>query len=179
MKRRAAVLVALGLALRLAAPAMAVTDPTALMRRIAAAPFRYGGSLQGTVPGVPVSVDRPPVHISIGLGSPDTQGRVRGEAILFDRRRQLIASGPVLGHLASGPGGACSLLLSLPADRVMLSGVCTPTVLSGEIVIQPHPAGDLLARLASWWGNDAVAGRFWLTQASFDQEPQAKRPGSP
>ncbi len=164
MRHRIVALMSAMLILPVAVPARAATDPAALMLRIAAEPYRYGGSLQGTVPGVAEAVGQPPVHLSIGLAAPDAQGVLRGDAILFDRQRRLVASGPVVGRLA---GGACSLRLSLPAGEVTLSGVCTDTALSGEIVSRPRRAG-LLTRLVSWWDNDAVSGPYWLTQASFD-----------
>ena len=147
-----------------AVPSLAATDPATLMRRIAAEPYRYGGSLQGTVPGVAGAAGQPPIHLSIGLAAPDAQGVLRGDAILFDRQRRLVASGPVVGRLA---GGACSLRLSLPAGEVTLSGICTGATLSGEIVSRPRRL-DLLTRLVSWWGDEAVSGRYWLTPASFD-----------
>ena len=164
MGRGAAALTAMLLLLRMGDPAFAAPDPVAAMREIAAEPYRYGGSLQDMVTGSGAAVDQPPVHVSIGLAAPDAQGRVRGQAILFDQRRRLVAQGPILGSVA---GGACELRLWLPAAGVTLSGVCTATTLSGEIVSRPHPAG-LLTRLVSWWGDGAVAGRFWLTPASFD-----------
>ncbi len=164
MRHRIAALASAMLVLPVAVPAPAATDPAALMRRIAAEPYRYGGSLQGTVPGVAGAVDQPPVHLSIGLAAPDARGVLRGDAILFDRQRRLVASGPVVGLLA---GGACSLHLSLPAEAVTLSGICTDAALSGEIVSRPRRAG-LLTRLASWWDDDAVSGLYWLTPPSFD-----------
>ena len=177
MRRRLAALASVML-VTWAMPASASQPPdaAALMRRIAAEPHRYGGSLQGTVPGVrevPGAVDQPLVHLSIGLAFPDAHGMLRGDAILFDRQRRLIGSGPVVGRIAGGPTAgtaACSLRLSLPTEEVTLAGVCTDTALSGEIVSRPHRRG-LLTRLVSWWGDDAVAGRYWLTSASFDPAP--------
>ena len=170
MWHRGAVLISTMLVLRTAGPALAASDPTTVMREIAAEPFRYDGALQGTVPGRRATVDQPPIHISVGLSAPDAQGGLQGEAILFDQQRRLVASGRVSGKIAGGSTAgtaACTLHLSLPSEEVTLSGVCTASTLSGEVVSQPHPA-DLLARLVSWWGDDAVAGRYWLTPGSFD-----------
>ncbi|MGI4798593.1 MAG: hypothetical protein ACRYG8_32045 [Janthinobacterium lividum] len=166
----AAVLSVLG-EVALAAPAgMLPPDPAAAMRRIAALPYRYGGALQGTVPGVVTTVDQPPDHLSIGLAAPAPDGALQGEAILFTADRRLVAITLVIGRLAGGatPGtGACSLHLELPVETVTLTGVCTAATLSGEIVSTPRPGG-LLRRLAAWWDDRAVAGRYWLTPASFD-----------
>ena len=152
-----------------AAPLPAM-DPGAAMVRIAAAPYRYGGELQGTVPGIRMAVDQPPVHLSIGLQAPSPDGRLQGEAILFTADRHLVALGLVTGRLTGGPTagtGDCMLHLALPTQDVTLSGVCTADTLSGEVVSQPHHL-DPLTRLASWWDDRAVAGRYWLTPASFD-----------
>lgn len=145
-------------------------DPAAVMARIAAEPYRYGGVLQGTVPGVREAVEQLPVHLSIGLAGPAPDGRLQGEAILFTADRHLVALGQVTGRLTGGPTagtGDCRLQLALPAQEVALSGLCTADALSGEIVSQPRHV-DLLTRLVSWWGDRAVAGRYWLTPASFD-----------
>lgn len=156
-------------ALALAAPVLAA-DPALTMRRMAAEPFRYGGEIQGSVPELTQSVDQPPLHLSIGLSAPALDGKLRGEAILFTADRHLVAEGEVSGRimpgLTSGTAG-CSLLLSLPSQNVSLSGICTADTLSGEIVTGPRHVG-LVARLVSWWGDRAVAGRYWLTPASFD-----------
>lgn len=158
----------------LAGPVLAAqaADPAAAMKRIAAFPYRYGGALQGTVPGAAASVDQPPDHLSIGLSAPAPDGTLHGEAILFTADRHLVAIAPVSGQRTGGatPGtGSCSLRLELPAKTVMLTGLCTADTLSGEIVSTPSPGG-LLARLVSWWGDRSVAGRYWLTPASFDPD---------
>ena len=165
MERGAAVLISTLLLLRMAGPVLAAApDPAVVMREIAAEPYRYGGSLQGMVPGSTAVADQAPIHVSIGLAAPDAQGRVRGQAILFDQKRRLVALGPISG---SATGDACELRLSLPAAEVTMSGVCTTATLSGEIVSRPHPEA-LLTRLVSWWGDAAVMGPYWLTPASFD-----------
>lgn len=164
-----------------AAPPPAGPDPAAAMLRIAAMPYRYGGALQGTIPGRLSPVDQPPLHLSIGLGGPSPDGRLRGEAILFTADRRLVATGPVSGRIAGGPTagtGDCTLRLALPGQDVTLSGLCTADTLSGEIVSRPHRP-DLLTRLVSWWGDRRTAGRYWLTPASFDPatSPGTGRPG--
>ena len=149
-------------------------DPAAVMARIAAAPFRYGGDVQGTVPGRADAVDRPPLHLSLGLAvQPD--GRLTGEAILFTADRHLVALGPATGRIAGGPTpgtAACHLDLALADRAVSLNGVCSRDVLSGEIVSRPQPLG-LLARLVTWWGDREVTGSYWLTPASFDPASRA------
>ena len=77
-------------------------DPALTMQRMAARPYRYGGSLGGRIPGSYGIPDRPPAHISIGLEAPDRDGRIRGEAILFTADRRLIASSDVDGDLRGG-----------------------------------------------------------------------------
>ena len=145
-------------------------DPAAAMQKIAAEPFRYGGEIQGSVPELTQSVDQPPVHLSIGLSSPATNGSLTGEAILFTADRRLVAEGPVSGRitpgLTNGTAG-CDLHVALPGQDVALSGICTADTLSGEIVSAPRHV-TLFTRLVSWWGDRAVAGRYWLTPASFD-----------
>lgn len=144
-------------------------DPAAAMARIAALPYRYGGALQGTVPGVAAPVDQPPDHLSIGLAAPASDGTLNGEAILFTVDRRLVAITPVTGRIVGGatPGtGSCTLRMQLPAETVTLTGLCTAETLSGEIVSRPQRG--LLERLGAWWGDRAVAGRYWLTPASFD-----------
>ena len=159
-------------ALASAAPLVS-PDPALTMRRLAAEPFRYGGDIQGSVPELTQPVDQPPLHLSIGLSAPAADGGLRGEAILFTADRHLVAEGQVSGRimpgLSSGTAG-CSLRLSLPSQDVSLSGICTADTLSGEIVSGPRHVG-LLTRLVSWWGDRAVAGRYWLTPASFDPAP--------
>ncbi|MGI4748594.1 MAG: hypothetical protein ACRYGI_00615 [Janthinobacterium lividum] len=151
------------------------SDPGATMLRIASQPFRYGGELQGTVPGLHEAVDQPPLHLSIGLSAPAANGSLHGEAILFRADRRLVDQGMVSGRLIAGPTagtGDCTLHLSLPTQDVLMRGVCTASVLSGEIVSEPRHVG-LLARLVTWWGDRAVAGRYWLTSASFDPAGQS------
>ena len=153
-----------------AAPSPPAPDAAAAMMRIAAEPYRYGGSLQGTVPELDHAVEQPPIHLSIGLGAPDRDGQLAGEAILFTADRRLVAVASVSGRLTGGPTagtGNCTLHLALPTQDVVLSGLCTADTLSGEIVSQPHHVG-LLTRLVSWWDDRAVAGRYWLTPGSFD-----------
>ena len=148
-------------------------DPVAAMQRIAAEPFHYGGEVQGSVPEVAQPVDRPPLHLSIGLSAPAADGSLSGEAILFTVDRHLVAEGRLSGRIMPGLTGgtaACSLHLALPTEDVSLSGICTADTLSGEIVSQPRHVA-LLTRLVSWWGDRAVAGRYWLTPASFDPAP--------
>lgn len=167
MRHDVAILASTMLVLQMAAPALAVSDPATVMREIASEPYRYDGVLQGTVPERRFAVDQPPIHLSVGLAAPDARGRLQGEAILFDQHRRLVASAHVSGQIAGGPTAgtaACALHLSLPSEELTLSGVCTASTLSGEIVSQPRSA-DLLARIVSWWGDDAVAGRYWLTSA--------------
>ncbi|WP_419731083.1 hypothetical protein [Lichenicola sp.] len=153
-----------------AAAPLTPPNPVAAMHRIAAEPFRYGGDVQGSVPELAQPVDQPPLHLSIGLSAPAADGSIAGEAILFTSDRHLVAEGPVSGRimpgLTSGTAG-CSLRLALPTQDVSLSGICTADTLSGEIVSAPHHVA-LFTRLASWWGDRAVAGRYWLTPASFD-----------
>ncbi|NPD69380.1 hypothetical protein HN018_21315 [Lichenicola cladoniae] len=146
------------------------SNPGATMLRIASQPFRYGGELQGTVPGLQDAIDPPTMHLSMGLSAPAADGSLHGEAILFRTDRRLIAEGMVSGRLVAGPTagtGECTLHLTLPTQDVVMQGVCTAGALSGEIVSQPRHVG-LLTRLATWWGDRAVAGRYWLTPASFD-----------
>lgn len=168
-----------------AAPSSPGPDPAAAMRRIAAMPYRYGGALQGTIPGRPSPVDQPPLHLSVGLAGPSPDGRLRGEAILFTADRRLVATGPVSGRITGSPAagptagtGDCTLRLALPGQDVTLSGLCTADTLSGEIVSRPRRP-DLLTRLVSWWGDRQTAGRYWLTPASFDPAPSpgTGRPG--
>jgi hypothetical protein len=158
-------------AMAVAVPATgAAPDPALAMRRIALQPFRYGGALQGTVPGLSAAVDQPPVHLSIGLGRPGPDGRMTGEAILFTADRHLVAMGAVDGQLQPGqtPGtGACTLHMMLQGQTVTLSGLCSADTLSGEIVTQAARV-DLLTRLVSWWDDRTVRGRYWLTPGSFD-----------
>ena len=156
-----------------AAAAGPVTDPGATMRWIAAQPFRYGGALQGVVPGAAGAIDQPPVHLSIGLGAPDSTGRIQGKAILFTADRHLVALGPVDGRIVAGSmpgigsGSGCTLRMMLADRTVTLSGSCSARALSGEIVSRASRVGGL-ARLVSWWGEDPVSGRYWLTPESFD-----------
>jgi hypothetical protein len=145
-------------------------SPASMMRFIAAEPFRYGGSLQGTVPGVAGAVDQPPIHLAIGLGTPGPGGRLDGGAILFTTDRHLVGASEVTGHLKPGPTagtGACVLHLTVLNQPITLSGLCTADTLSGEIVIGSAPAGPL-TRLFTWWADRTVSGRYWLTPASFD-----------
>jgi len=100
---------------------------------------------------------------------------VHGEAILFQADRRLVAQGIVSGRLVVGPTagtGDCTLHMSLPTQDVLMRGVCTASVLSGEIVSEPRHVG-LLTRLLTWWDDRAVAGRYWLTPASFDPAGQS------
>ncbi|MBE7210092.1 MAG: hypothetical protein INR65_03665 [Gluconacetobacter diazotrophicus] len=145
-------------------------DVAALMREIAGQPYRYGGALIGTVPGLAGPVDQPPVHLAIGLSAPEADGTLHGRAILFDAERRLVAEGPVTGRLDPGFSPVtrpCALHLSLPQGPVDLSGTCTATLLSGEVVSQPGPP-DLVTRIAFWWGDRATTGRYWLDRDSFD-----------
>lgn len=173
---KATLLVAMLATWPLAALAQPV-DPAALMRSIASRPFRYGGALQGTVPGLETAIAQPPIHLSIGLDAPSAAGALTGDAILFTADRRLVASGAVSGQLDPGPTAGtrrCTLHLALPLPRpdhdVTLSGICTADTLSGEIVTHGARAG-LLTRLVSWWGDSDVSGRYWLTPASFDPGP--------
>lgn len=146
------------------------SDPAVTMLRIASQPFRYGGELQGTVPGLQEAADQPPLHLSIGLSAQAADGTLHGEAILFRADRRLVAQGVVTGRLIAGTTagtGDCTLHVSLPTQDVLMRGLCTARVLSGEIISEPRHVG-LLARLVSWWGDRAIAGRYWLTPASFD-----------
>jgi len=158
---------------RAAAPSY--PDPAPIMQRIAAEPFRYGGALQGTIPVETTTDGQPalapePVHLAVGLSGVGPDGRIAGEAILFTADRHYVASGPVSGHMEAGWSAAtatCQLSLALPGRSVKLDGICTPTGLSGEIVSNPEHVG-FLTRIVTWWGDRAVAGRYWLTPDSFD-----------
>ena len=57
--------------------------------------------------------------------------------------------------------------MTLRAQRVTLTGLCSAGTLSGEIVSTPSHVG-LLTRVVTWWDDRAVAGRYWLTPESFD-----------
>lgn len=145
--------------------AIAAPDPAATMLRIGAAPYRYGGEVQG----LPIGDGRI-LHIAVGLAAPRPDGALRGEAILFGADRRLVGIGTVEGS-RTARSGSCRLRFAFPDGDTVLDGTCADTTLAGELVSTPRAASGLagtLTALLAWWGDRTVGGRAWLTAASFD-----------
>ncbi len=148
--------------------AVAAPDPAATMQRIASAPYRYGGEVQG----LPIG-DRRILHLAIGLAAPRPDGALQGEAILFDAGRRLVGIAGVDGNWIAETGH-CRLRFAFPDGDTVLDGTCADATLAGELVSTPRAASGVagaLSALLAWWGDRTVDGRAWLTAASFDPRP--------
>jgi hypothetical protein len=156
--RRAALLLATGLATGLAARAHGA-DPDALLRSMEAKPLRYGGIMRGPLDG----------RLLLALDAPAPDGSLQGSAMLLTDDRRLIDTGAVSGTWTAArvPGGHdCTLRLSLTGRTVALHGLCATGMLSGEILDRRQGA-DWLTRQIFWWDEASAGGRYWLTEAAF------------
>ena len=145
----------------LAQSAAFAADPNALMRRMSAQPWRYGGRLCCARPGI----------LLMAFDLPDPDGSLRGEAMLLTPDRHLIATATVTGQwqLGTVPGGhACTLRMALPQREMVISGVCSATTLSGRVSSHALPGG-WLDSVVHWWGDEQDSGQAWMTQAAFYQ----------
>ena len=153
---------AAGLLMLLGLPGVAAqaADPDALVRRMAAQPFHYGGMIEGPVVG----------RVLIGLDAPAHDGAVHGEAMLLTTDRHLIDTGTVSGRVQGAPvpgGRDCRLDFRFAGRVTTLRGVCAASTLSGEITAGNNDRPGWLARQIFLRKSGGSGGRAWLTEAAF------------